>query len=230
LQRVRRRRLYEQVIEALARYARSEGLAIGDRLLPERTLAEQLGVSRPSLKQALIALEVQGLIETRHGGGSYLRSTELASEPLEVLLGRKARLPDVLDAREAIEVRLAGLAAERRTEEDLREIDSALDEMELGIGVGLREVEWADARFHEAIAAAARSAVLATFMAQISDEVAESRRESLRQPGRPSRSLAQHRRVAHAVRIGDALEAGDAMGHHLATVRDTQLLNWQPDL
>jgi GntR family transcriptional regulator, transcriptional repressor for pyruvate dehydrogenase complex len=230
LQRVRRRRLYEQVIEALARYVRSEGLAIGDRLLPERTLAEQLGISRPSLKQALIALEVQGLIETRHGGGSYLRSTELASEPLEVLLGRKARLPDVLDAREAIEVKLAGLAAERRTEEDLREIDSALDEMELGIGVGLREVEWADARFHEAIAAAARSAVLATFMAQISDEVAESRRESLRQPGRPSRSLAQHRRVAHAVRIGDALEAGDAMGHHLATVRDTQLLNWQPDL
>ena len=230
MQRVRRRRLYEQVIEALAGYVRAEGLAVGEKLLPERVLAERLGVSRPSLKQALIALEVQGLIETRHGGGSYLRSTELASEPLEVLLGRKARLPDVLDAREAMEIKLAALAAERRTEEDLREIDGALDEMEAGIGIGLREVERADARFHEAIAAAARSAVLAKFMAQISDEVAESRRESLRQPGRPPRSLEQHRRVARAIRLGDAPGAGDAMGHHLATVRDTQLLNWQPDL
>lgn len=230
MQQVRRQRLYEQVIEALARYARSEGLSVGDRLLPERALAERLGISRPSLKQALIALEVQGLIETRHGGGSYLRSAELASEPLEALLGRKARLPDVLDAREALEAKLAALAAERRTGEDLGEIDLALDEMEAGIGVGLGEVERADAKFHGAIAAAARSAVLAKFMAQISDEVAESRRESLRQPGRPARSLEQHRRVARAIRLGDAAGAGDAMQHHLETVRDTQLLNWQPDL
>ena len=230
MQRVRRQRLYEQVIEALGLYVRAEGLTVGDRLLPERVLAERLGVSRPSLKQALIALEVQGLIETRHGGGSYLRSAELAGEPLEVLLGRKARLPDVLDAREALEVKLAALAAERRTGEDLREIDGALDEMEAGIDGGLEDVERADARFHAAVAAAARSDVLANFMGQIADEVAESRKESLRQPGRPPRSLEQHRRVARAVRLGDAAGAGEAMSHHLATVRDTQLLNWQPDL
>lgn len=230
MQQVRRQRLYEQVIEALAGYVRSEGLSVGDRLLPERALAEQLGISRPSLKQALIALEVQGLIETRHGGGSYLRSAELTGEPLEVLLGRRARLPDVLDAREALEVKLAALAAERRTGADLQEIDSALDGMEAGIGVGLEDVERADAKFHGAVAAAARSAVLARFMGQISDEVAESRRESLRQPGRPARSLEQHRRVARAIRLGDAVRAEDAMRHHLATVRDTQLLNWQPEL
>ena len=92
------------------------------------------------------------------------------------------------------------------------------------------DVERADARFHAALAAAARSDVLARFMGQISDEVAESRKESLRQPGRPPRSLEQHRRVARAVRLGDAAGAGDAMRQHLATVRDTQLLNWQPDL
>lgn len=229
MQQVRRQRLYEQVVEALVQYARADGLAVGDRLPPERALAEQLGISRPSLKQALIALEVQGLIETRHGGGSYLRSTELSGEPLESLLDRRTRLPDVLDAREALEVKLAALAAERHTEADAREIELSLEQMEAEIRKD-GDIEQSDARFHRAVAAAARSAVLEKFMRQIGDEVAESRRESLRQPGRPSKSLAQHREIAREIRRGNPTGAAEAMRRHLGTVRDTQLLNWQPDL
>lgn len=228
IRHIRKQRLYEQVLEALAQYVTDEELSVGDSLPPERALSEQLGISRASLKQALIALEVQGLIETRHGGGSYLRSTELVGESLDELMDRKDRLPDILDAREALETKLASLAAERRTEADSQELLGALDYMQSQVEAE-GDVEAADARFHKAVASAAHSAVLDGFMRQMADQIAESRRESLRQPGRPAQSLGQHRRIAESIEAADAAAAEEAMRLHLSTVRDTLLLNWQPN-
>lgn len=124
-----RPRLYEQVVERLREYVQSESLHAGDRLPPERDLAERLGVSRTSVRQALVALEVQGLVDTRHGGGTYLLRDRLDAEPLETMIDRRRRLPDVLDARDALETKLAELAATRRTDKDLAEIEAALAAM-----------------------------------------------------------------------------------------------------
>ena len=123
LRPVSRQRLYEQVVEQLRAYVTDEGLHTGDRLPPERELAARLGVSRVSIKQAIVVLEVQGLVDVRHGGGTYLRHDSLLVEPVETLVDRKRRLPDVLEAREALETKLAELAARRRTSDDLVEID-----------------------------------------------------------------------------------------------------------
>ncbi|MER7013764.1 FadR/GntR family transcriptional regulator [Saccharopolyspora sp. NPDC000359] len=223
-----RPRLYEQVVQRLREHVAASGLRAGDRLPPERKLAEQLGVSRASVKQAIVVLEVQGLVEVRHGGGTYLRRESLEVEPVDELVERKRRLPDVLDAREALETKLAELAAQRRTEDDLAEIDAALADMRREIADGELGND-GDRRFHAAITAAAHSSLLADFMRTIATEIAESRQESLRQPDRPTKSLAQHERIAEAVRAGDARAAVTAMRRHLRTVSRVRLLSWDPD-
>ncbi|MBQ0924382.1 FadR/GntR family transcriptional regulator [Saccharopolyspora endophytica] len=228
LRPLNRPRLYEQVVQRLREHVADSGLRTGDRLPPERTLAEQLGVSRASVKQAIVVLEVQGLVEVRHGGGTYLLRESLEIEPVEELVERKRRLPDVLDAREGMETKLAELAAQRRTDEDMAEIDAALAAMRAEIEDG--EIgQDGDRRFHAAVTAAAHSALLAEFMRTIAAEIAESRNESLRQPRRPLKSLAQHERIAEAIRNGDAKAAASAMARHLRTVSRVRLLDWDPE-
>lgn len=227
LRPVSRQRLYEQVVEQLRAYVTDEGLRAGDRLPPERELATRLGVSRVSIKQAIVVLEVQGLVDVRHGGGTYLRRDSLLVEPVDALVDRKRRLPDVLEAREALETKLAELAALRRTEGDLVEIDSALAEMQRQVEAGELGIE-GDRRFHAAVTAAARSSLLAQFMRSIAEQIAESRQESLRQHGRPRRSLGQHQRIAEAIRTGDSRAAASAMRRHVHTVSEVRLLGWEP--
>lgn len=144
-----RPRLYEQVVARLREYVQAESLQTGDRLPPERDLADQLGVSRTSVRQAIVALEVQGLVEVRHGGGTFLLRDRLDAEPLEVMIDRRQRLPDVLDARDALETKLAALAAVRRTDNDLTEIDAALAAMSDAVHRGELGVT-EDQRFHAA--------------------------------------------------------------------------------
>jgi len=220
-------RLYEQVLERLREHVAEAGLRAGDRLPAERDLAANLGVSRASVKQAIVVLEVQGLVEARHGGGTYLVRDTLDVEPVEQLVERRKRLPDVLEAREAMETKLAELAAERRTEAELEDIRQALDFMRDEVADGGFGVE-GDRRFHAAITAAARSSLLAEFMRMIDDQIAESRTESLRQQGRPQKSLEQHWRIADAIRTQDGTRAIAAMRRHVRTVSRVRLLTWDP--
>ncbi|MFI6872615.1 FadR/GntR family transcriptional regulator [Streptomyces sp. NPDC050400] len=224
-----RPRLYEQVLDRLRAYVAEGGLRAGDRLPTERDLAARLGVSRASVKQAIVVLEVQGLVEVRHGGGTYLVRDGLdVAEPVERLVERKKRLPDVLEAREALETKLAELAAERRTDENLTALRAALDRMAEDIGTGGLGIE-GDRLFHAAVTAAAHSALLAAFMREIDEPIAESRTESLRQPRRPGRSLAQHRAILTAIEAGDGRGAAAAMRRHVRSVAKVRLLEWDPD-
>ncbi|MFJ5259579.1 FadR/GntR family transcriptional regulator [Streptomyces sp. NPDC088387] len=223
-----KQRLYEQVLNRLRQYVTEGGLRAGDRLPPERDLAARLGVSRASVKQAIVVLEVQGLVEARHGGGTYLLRDTLDVEPVEQLVERRRRLPDVLDAREALETKLAELAAERRTEDDLTAMRSALTHMAREIDGGGHGVE-GDRLFHGAVTAAAHSALLAEFMRSIADQIAESRTESLRQPHRPTRSLAQHQAILDAIEAAEPRRAATAMRRHVRTVAKVRLLDWDPD-
>lgn len=219
--------LYAAILERLREYAKDAALGRGDRLPSERDLAEQLGTSRASVKQALIVLEVQGLVETRHGGGTFLLTDELSIETVETLLDRRARLPHVMEARVAIECQLAELAARRRTEADLIEMDTALRIM------GESHLEGAaaegDRRFHAAVSRAAGNPLLRRFLHEIDAEVHESRLESLRQPGRPKQSLKQHLAVAAAIRKQDPTAARAAMQRHLRSVGKVRLLEWFPE-
>jgi GntR family transcriptional regulator, transcriptional repressor for pyruvate dehydrogenase complex len=220
-----RRRLYEQLAARLLDYVEVTGLRVGDRLPSERDLAEALKVSRASVRQATVALEVRGTLEVRHGDGIYLRSLPNDSGRLMELMTQRHRLPAILEAREALETQLAALAAVRRTEADVAAMSRALDVMAADIhadGFG----EEGDRLFHEAVTRAARSPLLADFMVGLAMPISETRRSSLGEPGRPPRSLRAHLQILHAIRRGDAPGARQAMRRHVNMVADIGLLRW----
>ncbi len=223
LTRLARPRLYAQLADQLLDYIHREAFVRGDRLPAERELAAQLGVSRATLSQALVALEVQGIIDVRHGDGAVLLDIPAGPHVLETLRARQNRLAEVLEARQALETTLARLAAERRTDADLADIDAALDAMGADIEGGGRGID-GDERFHAAVTVAGHSGLLAALMRDISELIRESRVESLGQPDRPHQSLAGHRRIAEAIEARDPDGAARAMAEHIGHVSDVALL------
>jgi GntR family transcriptional regulator, transcriptional repressor for pyruvate dehydrogenase complex len=222
-ERLMRTRLYEQVAEQITAWVAANGLAAGDKLPPERELASRLGVSRATLSQALVALEVIGIVAVRHGDGTVLTKPPASARIVDAIRAHADRLPEVIETRDALETKIAALAAVRRTDDDLARIDDALAAMERDIEAGGRGVE-GDERFHGAVTAAAHSLLLARLMDEIGDLIKESRLESLSQPGRPHDSLAGHRAIAEAIRAGDAAAAANAMHAHVEMVSDVALL------
>jgi len=217
-----RTRLYEQVAEQITGWIADNGLKTGDRLPAERDLASRLGVSRATLSQALVALEVIGVVTVRHGDGTVI--TELGTRPIvEAIREHANRIPEIIDTRDALETKIAALAATRRTDEDLRRIDEALEAMAADIESGGRGVE-GDERFHGAVTTAAHSLLLARLMGEIAELIRETRIESLSQPERPRASLSGHRAIAEAIRRGDPEAASEAMHAHVTLVSDVALL------
>lgn len=223
LDRMERPRLYEQVVERLLDHVIERQLEPGDRLPPERDLAESLGVSRATIAQALVALEVLGVIDVQHGSGAVLLYRPSSAAVLRGLREHTDRLPDIVDARSAVETKIAALAATRRTPEDLERIDTALQLMAEDITTGGRGLQ-GDELFHASVTAAAHSSVLARMMAQISDLVRETRIESLSQEGRPDRSLESHRMIVEAIRAQEPERAARAMAEHIELVSDVAAL------
>jgi GntR family transcriptional repressor for pyruvate dehydrogenase complex len=220
---VTRPRLYEVIVEQLCGYIADNEMTPGDRLPAERDLAAQLGVSRASLSQALVALEVQGVLSVRHGEGAILVRRPTEERAIKALREHADRIPDIIEAREALEVKLAGLAAARRSDEEMAAIDRAIAMMESEIEAGDRGVV-GDEMFHEAITRAAHSSLLSKLMHEISGLIKETRIESLSQERRPRASLEGHRRIAEAVRKQDPEVASAAMADHIRLVSDVALL------
>ena len=220
---VTRPRLYEVIVEQLVAYISDKNLSEGDRLPAERDLAAKLGVSRASVSQALVALEVQGVLSVRHGDGAILLRRPTEERAIRALREHADRIPDIIEARVALEVNLAGLAAARRTDAEMAAIDAAIATMEAEVEAGDRGV-LGDEMFHEAITAAAHSSLLAKLMHEISGLIRETRIESLSQQNRPRASLEGHRRIADAVRKQDADAASRAMADHIRLVSDVALL------
>ena len=120
-------RLYQQVADSIRRQIQSGAMPPGSRLPSEKLLAQQLGVSRPTVREAMIALEIAGLVEIRTGSGSYVRHRDLIAAP-SVDTGPGPI--ELLNARILIEGEIAAEAAQRATPEDLVEIAGTLKEME----------------------------------------------------------------------------------------------------
>src|SRR5450759_3130114 len=224
----RSRRLYEDVGERLGEFVRESSMRPGDQFPPERELAQRLHVSRTSVRQSFVVLQALGFVDVRHGEGVFLRRTRGFGESLAKLLERRRRLPDVLEAREALEVKLAELAAVHRSDSELEAMRAALTTMQGEIAAGGLGTE-GDSAFHHAIALAARNQVLLHLIDAMAEVIQESRVESLSEPGRPPRSLEAHRRILAAIQSRSTELAAEAMRLHLRVVADVSLLRWQPE-
>ncbi|MBA3709500.1 MAG: FadR family transcriptional regulator [Planctomycetes bacterium] len=165
--------LCHDVIERLKALIGSGAYRPGTQLPSERELSRQLGVSRPSLREALRTLSVIGALETRHGSGSQVAASSvniLKSSFEFLLLLDQPTIVDLYETRELIEVHLVGRAAERRTDSDLVAIRAGLDGMR-GIPLDDPRSVASNLRFHAAIAAAAHSLVLERMMSCLHDGI-----------------------------------------------------------
>ncbi|MGH7869012.1 MAG: FadR/GntR family transcriptional regulator, partial [Candidatus Dormibacteraceae bacterium] len=162
----------------------------GDKLPPERQLAEMLHVSRGSLREAILALESMGLVEPRHGEGTVVR--DLSAAPLVnqlsvMLMQKRALVGELLEFRLMIEPTLAARAAVNATEEEVRQLEEILVRQKDKVDRGELAIE-EDSKFHYAIAQAARNSVVLRVIDVFMDFLKESREHSLQVEGSPQRS------------------------------------------
>jgi GntR family transcriptional regulator, transcriptional repressor for pyruvate dehydrogenase complex len=217
LQPIERSPLYEVVAERLQSFIESENLKPGDRLLPERELAERLGVSRTSVRQALTAMRVMGVIEIRPGAGAYLQRPPADLIPNLAAEVAKAEVdhPMIWEVREGVEVHAARLAARRRDDGDLAAMGEALAAMAGSIDGGGDGVD-GDRLFHRAVVAAAHNELLSQLVEGLADVVDRTSEVSLTLPGRAPRSLQVHREILAAIEAGDEEGAAERMQRHIA--------------
>ena len=212
---VRREALSDQVIARLRMQITSGAWPVGSRIPTEPELVEQLGVARNTVREAIRALAHTGLLDARHGSGTYVRAT---SELAGVMRGRfaGAATEDVTEVRGALEARAARLAATRRTPEDLRRLDGALAQREKAWTSGDRiAFVNADAAFHLAVVAASHNMVLAELHADLGEVIRESLLDHFRGPLRPEQ-YQDHARLVEAIRAGDSGQAAYEAGSYTA--------------
>jgi GntR family transcriptional repressor for pyruvate dehydrogenase complex len=208
--------LYEEVVDHLIRYIGAQGLQPGDRLPAERVLAQELGISRTSIRQALTVLRVAGVVEIRRGVGVYLARPINDTIPAISAdsLTMNPELQGVTDVWEALESHAAGLAALRRSDTDIAELAMANDQMQREITSG--DTGFAgDRRFHAAIVNAAKSPTLGDLLRSVAPTIEHVARASLQRKGQPARSLVTHRIVFEAIVRGDRDEAARLVLDHL---------------
>ena len=215
------KRLYERVAEALSRDITGGAYSIGDRLPSERDLSAKFEVSRPTIREAMIALEVDGLVEVVTGSGVYVRALDRKHG--------KAAPKDVgpfelLEARALVEGESAALAAQHITAAELRKLEKLVAEMESENARDVVMSEDADRRFHLAIAEATKNSGMVLAVQSLWDARNQSLQnvrflEKVRAEGVKPR-ICEHSAIVRALKTGDPKAARNAMRAHLRGVAD----------
>jgi DNA-binding FadR family transcriptional regulator len=200
---VRREALSDQVIARLRQQIVSGAWPVGSRIPTETELVEQLGVARNTVREAVRALAHTGLLDIRHGSGSYVRATSELAGMMRTRF-RRAETDDVAEVRGALEVRAARLAAVHRSPEDLVRLDAALERRDRAWSEGdtLAFVS-ADAAFHLAVVAASHNTVLAELHADLGEVIRASLLDHFGEALRPEQ-FQDHARLVTAIRERDA--------------------------
>lgn len=219
LKAVKRTRIPEEIVGQIYQLIRDGELNPGDRLPPERELAQILGVSRASVREAMRLLDMKGLIVVRPGAGTFITedAIEAIVQAFSSLLEGNNAAGDVFEMRLLLEPHVVSLAAERATEGDVTEMERILNAQEGEIDDGGTGVEH-DAQFHFAISEATKNVALITVTHAISDILSQSREDELLSPERSRLSLQSHRQILSAIERKDPTEAEAAMHRHIADI------------
>jgi GntR family transcriptional regulator, transcriptional repressor for pyruvate dehydrogenase complex len=214
--RINRVAISDEVISRFKELIERGVFVPGRRLPPERDLAEALAVSRPTLRQSMRALQIMGVIKARQGSGSYLADSagDIMRVPVEFALAFKnVAKTDLFETRRTLEVKLASLAAERRTLDDLEAMRASLREMEKAMG---DPEAWCrtEPRFHNCIVQAARNGVMTTIMEMLSQMLTASRKETVRLLSDYSSSYRSHENIYLEIEKQDPAAAGKMMLEH----------------
>lgn len=213
-----------QVVDHVRRLIEAGRLKPGDRLPPERDLAQQMGVSRPTLRSGLRSLQTMGVIRARQGSGTYIADgpPRLGEAPLRFLAALHGFTRDeMFEARRVLEVGTAGLSATRATSEQM----SAMAEEVASMFASLdqpQEFLIHDVQFHRAVAAGSQNPVLATLIDTVAELVYETRRTTVERATDLKESAEMHRRIYQAIKARDPERARAEMSAHLDLARQAQ--------
>ncbi|ADL13308.1 FadR/GntR family transcriptional regulator [Acetohalobium arabaticum] len=223
---IKNKRIYQQIIEQVRELIADGTLEPGDKLMSERAMAEKLDVSRASIREAFSVLEMLGLIESRPGEGTFITDADSNAliEPLAlVLMIDQDNVFELLEIRKIIEVGNAGLAAERATDEKLKEMKEALSLMRKQRSTGEMASD-ADFKFHFAVAKGTGNKILVKIMHVIADLLYNSIGMNLQQmykvEGNSEMIIQQHKNIYKNIMEKNVRGAKQAMYHHLEAARE----------
>ena len=212
-----RENLSEQIADRILGLIKERKLLPGDKLPPERELSEQMGVSRPSLREALRALSIMKVIDHRQGSGTYITSLEpnYLIEHLDFVFALDdSTYLDLLEARKVIESGIAELAAERITDSQIQELN-ALHEESIKSVDNNEEFLKADLRIHDVICQASRNPILQRVMASLLKISIHSRRRTVQLGEIREQTITDHEKIINTLTDRDALASREAMVDHL---------------
>ena len=216
-------RLSDQVASQIQALILDNAVGHGERLPSERELCELLGVSRTALREGVRSLVAKGLLEVRQGGGTVVRTPDiqLASEMMTILLrvSGVAVFDRIHEVRRLLEVEIAGLAARRRTDDQLEWLRS----LAAATVASADHEAWAaaDVEFHAALAVATENPLYPVLLASMADMLMELRRTVATLPNTPERAHRHHTAIVDAVAARDRAAARRAMSDHMNEAEST---------
>jgi len=222
VRQVRKTRVYHEIVDQIRDLIAAGRIEPGDRLPPERELAELFRASRNSVRDAIRVLEQMGLTESRQGDGTYVRtvSVDELAEPLALmLLQSRQQMRELWEVRRVFEPAIAEFAASRITDDELDELDGILETQRRKMEAGSTALE-EDTAFHYGIAEAARNTVMLRALDTLVDLLRESRERALQRRHPPAQSLHGHVRIVAALRRRDAAGARTEMLRHLREMEE----------
>jgi GntR family transcriptional repressor for pyruvate dehydrogenase complex len=216
---ISRSKLAETVAQQLLAEIRDKDLQPGTRIPSERDLMTAFGVGRSTVREAINGMAMIGVLEIRHGQGAFVANPAAGAVVPHAIAAALARgvTRDLFEARQLVEVHTVRLAAERRTEADLQEVEQALRDHEQALADGAPAVEPA-VRFHVQLAESAHSDVLASFVCSFVELLTERGQLLEALPGYREWEIEQHRSAFEPVRDGDPDGAAARMHAHLDAV------------
>ncbi|MEI6101778.1 MAG: FadR/GntR family transcriptional regulator [Eubacteriales bacterium] len=217
LEPLKKTRLFEDIINQLLGLIINGSLKPGDRLPSERQLAEELQVSRTALREALRSMESLGYLDSKVGGGTFIRSVTLDNviSPFSVVLSQDEKLiGELISVRELLETEIASLAAKNITPEYALRIRQSLENMKAEIKSGETGLN-GDNEFHNLLAEIAKNGALSLICELCSELLSKSRLATLSLPNQPAKTLEDHTRIANAVIEGSSVNASKLMRQHL---------------
>ncbi len=219
-------RLVDRVVDQIQQMIIRGGLDPGTRLPPEREMAEQLGVSRTVMREAVHTLVARGLLESKHGVGTTVRriTSGQVAEPLRLVLqaqGQSISVDHLHQVRSILEVAIAELAALHATSEDMAALEQALARLESAQNDSA-QFALCDTEFHRTLAQATHNPLLMLLLDSIRDLMQEVREAVAGYPGLPGKVMPSHRRIVARVVVRDARGARRAMRRHIEQARRIQ--------
>lgn len=217
-------KVYDQVIEQIKNKIKSGEIKKGDKLLSEREMAESLSVSRTSVREALRALEVIGLVESRQGAGNYIRTNFDNSlfEPLSIMfMLQESSIQEMYDLRESLELQCSKLSAKNIEDNELELLSAILDRMY--IAENEKESLELDIKFHYLIAKTSRNVLLINVLeviSQLMDEFIKKSRMQILHEGNTRENLLEiHENLVRALKCRDESKVYNAMKEHFDLIR-----------